>query len=528
MLIRDDIQNTIDSVFKDLHDHVAMSLGPEGHTTIINQDKGRQPIVTKDGVTIAKHYKADSKIGEVVANIVKEMCQSTDQRVGDGTTSTIIFAHSLYVQLRRALGLGCNYNSIVEGMSAAINDITDLVIEYATDVKNAHELKNVAYVSANNDQVLADLIYEALDKSGKNGAIITSKSIAGKTRVEVREGFTAEGGYLSKAFINDDINRTVKYENPRIIVTNHILRDFKEDIEPFLRMHNSDGVPMVIYAESIEESALAGLIFAASQKDIKVCPMNAPFYGRAKDGFLEDVAAFSGATMLIKEDGQKISAKFTMAMTGRAKYFEAKHNESLLVGGSADPIKMQSHINFLCQQRDLSIEEIDAFEIFNSRISRLGSSSATIYIGGHTEAEVVEKRYRIEDALRAIHAATQQGIVPGGGVIGLRIAERLAEKHSELSTSNPSYYSGYHSTVESLKSIFHQLLVSGRLEEKEFKIATKIVENENPNYGYNLLTKVYCDLKEAGIIEPAVTLISVINNSTSIVKLLLNSSAIIL
>jgi chaperonin GroEL len=524
----------VDRVFRDLFKHVSLSLGPNGHTVIIDQ-KGKRPIITKDGVTIAKHYQADSELGRVVATIVREICQSTDIRVGDGTTSTIIFAYWLYSALRDILeNVGMeNYNEVMEGCEAAIEKIIKELDSHRTDVLSTDELRQVAFVATNNDKELADVIFSAVDSAGREGSIVTRRSPTGQTEVEIREGFAFSSGYLSANFATDEATMTTRFTNPRVVVTNHSLRTVKQ-IEPILAFGAVDQRPLVIVAETVEDQALAALVGNNASGKIKICALRAPGAGRAKRGFYEDLALFTNATFIDKDQAMEMAA-FAKTYFGEAQYFEARGGEAIIVGGKATLEQLEQRIAFLEGAREAAAKKGDEaetmaeFDIIDARIARLRSTSATILVGGFTEAEITEKRYRVEDALRAIQAAYSHGIITGGGLVGLAIRDEHVFHRIMAEQDDSPRALGEDAAYEACASVFHQLLKSANLQSRKSEIVTTIrnQRGENPNYGFNLKTKQFSDLRQEGIIEPVATFVSVIQNAFSIVKLLLNCSAVI-
>jgi chaperonin GroEL len=525
MILQDKTWSKIDTVFKDIYEHVALSLGPEGRTVIISQDK-QHPIITKDGATIAKHYKSEDPIGALVMQIIKEVCASTDLRIGDGTTSTIIFAYNLYKQLRNSLKAGYNYNLLMEGVDKAVYETLQGLMSYSVGIKDAEDLRKVAFVSTNNDKELSDLIFNAVDVVGQSGAIITSRSNTGKTEVIVQEGFTFPAGWISRAMVTEDNTQAVKYENPRIFITDHYIRDIQADLTGILSFALRDERPIVIIAENIEGSALASIVASNLSAKHKICAIRAPFFGRAKRGFLEDVALFTGGKFISKEEGMTL-AQVTLRDFGSVDFFESKWNSTLMTGSKTDESKISQRIEFLTNLMVESKEDEELFQIYTERASRLGSGSANIRIGGNVESEITEKRYRIEDALKAIQAAYLQGTIVGGGVIPLRIHESLRLQEWDDETTDDFLY-GYNSIIYALPSMHKQLMLSAKMDKERKACVSKILSVPDAEYGFNLKTKEYGNLREMGIIEPAATLVSVINNSVSIVKLLLNSSGIIL
>jgi len=522
----DDRKKVLD-IFKGLYDHVSSSLGPLGHTSFIRKENGNH-IITKDGVTICKHYKGDDDFSNLLIDIIKEVSQRTDYGVGDGTTSTIVFAYHLFEELLRLSNSGYRYVDLIEGVDEAVTRVLTELSKYRKDVTTTEELGNIAFVSSNNDREVADIIQKAIEEVGNDGTIITTRNRRyNKTVLDIREGFTFDGGYISEMFVTNPDSKSTEYHEPHVIVTDYAIHTVKQ-IWPLLQLLSADRRPAVLIADTIEEEALGSLIKNATEGAIRVCGINAPYYGDERKAFYEDVCDITGATFISKHSG-KMLEDISLSDFGKCGKLDSRKKITTLINGAGDMAKIRSKVQSLKDEMlniDITEEEM---EDLTDRVNRLASGVAEIQIGGYTEAEIKEKKYRFDDALSAVQASYKSGTVVGGGITYINISKDLEGR------IDPNYREGvkmgYKAVIKALYSPFDRLLESSNRQGERPLILGKIERHHTEfgnEYGYNIRTDEYCNLRDSGIIEPSLILKNVVRNSSSIVKLLLNSTSIIL
>jgi chaperonin GroEL len=527
MILKDfDSRKKLLDIFKDMYEHVSISLGPNGNTAIIKKDNGKH-IITKDGVTIVKNYKASDELGEMMVDIIKEMSQRTDMSVGDGTTSTIVFAYHLFKELFNLLNSGNNYADVMNGVDSAITKALTSIGKYKQEVNTLDQVGEIAYVSSNSDKEVADIIKRAIDEVGNHGSIVTSRNRKyNKTLMEVKEGYTFESGWISPEFITNKFTKSVEYHEPRILVTDYPIYAVN-DIIPVLKLIHADHNPLVIIAKSIKDEALASVITNVTSGAVKVTAINAPYYGEEQDDFFEDICDITGAT-LISRKTNTILPNVRLSDLGRCEKFDSRKNETTIINGAGDFEVIEKKLEHLRE----SLENADTpeeVEELNARINRLVAGIAVIMIGGYTEAEINEKKYRYDDALGAIRAAYKSGTVVGGGITYINVAGDLESVN--LDEFSNEYRLGYRSVIKALHAPFNRLVEGANMAGREEIILKEIkAKQEEGGYecGYDMLLRDYCNLRERGIIEPTLIMKNVLKNSYSIVKLLLNSKAIIL
>ena len=475
-----------------LADNVASTLGPRGRNVIL-QEPGGNPIITKDGVTVAQFVNFDDPFENAAAAVIKQAASQTNSMAGDGTTTATVLAREVLRESQRYIASGASPVELKRGMDTAVGAIVAKLKEMAVEISDVEEISNVATISANNDTAIGTLIATAVDKAGKNGAITIEEARSLETSLDLVEGFRFDSGYAATAFINEERRGVVKYaESPLVLVTDYKI-EAVDQILPILEVVAREARPFVIVAEEIEGQALAALIMNAMRGTMKIAAVKAPRYGEERRGILKDLAISVGANFISRESGLKLN-DVQLAHLGIAKSIEITKNETTIMGGKGNTSDIEERIETLRTTLEQT-ESIHECERIQERITRLASGIAIIRVGASTEVEMIEKKHRIEDALEAVRSAQEEGIVPGGGVPLIRAAEI-----AEFEVDNEDQALG----VEIVrKAIFAPLRQMAENAGESPDIIQTIVGSLEGSSGYDFRNRTTCDLLEVGVIDPA-------------------------
>jgi chaperonin GroEL len=538
----------IASVFSLVEDHVGSTLGPDGKNVLIKLS-GDRSFVTKDGVTVIKSltFPPDMAEENAIVNIIADMSRRTDAVVGDGTTSTVVYANSLFQILLKHKKLGLRTAGLLSGAKRATQDAIRILARYAHTINSIKEIERIAYISSNGDKQISGILAQAFEEIGKEGSIILNESNAPKPfKIKVKNGFSMNSGLLTRYFINNE-KKTCEVSNPYVLVTDYGITN----IEPLLSIMGKvaeEGRPLVIVCDYVDGSALQAIVENSTKKNmIRVYVMTTTeYFGPNKKAVLEDVALFTGAKFVTKALGHDVQ-DLLIGDLGTAEKVEISMKSSIIVGGKGDQDEITKHVEFLKEQLDL-IEEPSEVAEMNKRVLRFGSGVAEIFIGGSTEAEVKEKRYRIDDALMAINSALVQGFVAGGGTTFISLScelEKLVK--SEKKKMSDEEYFGYKSVIISLHSILNRLLKNSEMDSSDAgigekfsslseisgeRIREKIIKSGKSGIGFNFRTRKFAKFVDKenpanSVIEPAMIVENVLSNSLSIVTLLLNTERLV-
>lgn len=486
-----------------LADNVSSTLGPRGRNVIL-QEKGKTPIITKDGVTVANFVELSDPFENLGAQVIKQASQQTAALAGDGTTTSVVLSRAILREAQRYLTSGVSPIELKRGIDKAVQAIVGRIEEIAKPISSEEDIEHVASISANNDRTIGKLIATAVDKVGKDGSITIEEARSVDTSLDIVEGFRFDSGYLAGAFINDERRGVVKYEDPYILVTDRKF-DSVQDMLPVLELIAREGKPFVIVADEIEGQALAALIMNAMRGTMKVAAVKAPRYGEERRNIMKDLAISVGANFIATENGTKMS-DVKLKDFGRAKKIEIAKGLTTIVGGygSMDDVDRQIDIIKAELQQTESIYECERLQ---ERITRLASGIAIIRVGAATEVEMIEKKHRIEDALEAVRSAQQEGIVPGGGVALIRATEGL-----EVATENEEQALGVKIVLKAAEEPIRQMAMNAG---ESPDLIVNIVKSEVFDAGYDFLNRNVIMMVKSGIIDPAKVTRCAIQNAAS-------------
>jgi chaperonin GroEL len=486
-----------------LADNVSSTLGPRGRNVIL-QEKGKTPIITKDGVTVANFVELSDPFENLGAQVIKQASQQTAALAGDGTTTSVVLSRAILREAQRYLTSGVSPIELKRGIDKAVEAIVGRIEEIAKPISSEEDIEHVASISANNDRTIGKLIATAVDKVGKDGSITIEEARSVDTSLDIVEGFRFDSGYLAGAFINDERRGVVKYEDSYILVTDRKF-DSVQDMLPVLELIAREGKPFVIVADEIEGQALAALIMNAMRGTMKVAAVKAPRYGEERRNIMKDLAISVGATFIATENGTKMS-DVKLKDFGRAKKIEIAKGLTTIVGGygSMDDVDRQIDIIKAELQQTESIYECERLQ---ERITRLASGIAIIRVGAATEVEMIEKKHRIEDALEAVRSAQQEGIVPGGGVALIRATEGL-----EVATENEEQALGVKIVLKAAEEPIRQMAMNAG---ESPDLIVSLVKSEVFDAGYDFLNRNVIMMVKNGIIDPAKVTRCAIQNAAS-------------
>jgi len=495
-----------------LANNVASTLGPSGRNVILYQ-KGSNPIITKDGVTVARFVELEDPFENVGAQIIKQASAQTNSDAGDGTTTATVLAREILVQAQKYLVTGVSPVELKRGIDKTVKAIVENLKEMATPISSEEDIAHIATISANGDKAIGELIATAIDKVGKDGAVSVEEARSLETTLDLVEGFRFDSGYLSAQFVTDERRGVVKYDDIFILVTDASI-EFVDDLLPTLEVVAREGRPLLIIADNVEGQALAALIMNAVRGTMRVVAVKAPRYGQERRNILKDLAVSVGAEFISQEANLKLKdAK--LEHLGKATAVEIYKNSTTIVGGKGDHDEVEERIEALKSELEQT-DSLHECELIQERITRLASGVGIIRVGGMTEIEVVEKKHRIEDALEAVTSAQLEGIVPGGGVALIRASEGL-----ELEFDNEEQSIGSKIVLEAVKAPIRQMAANAG-ESADLILSEVLASHKND--GWDFAANELVDMIEAGIIDPAKVARVALQNAASVSSTLITTN----
>ena len=495
-----------------LADNVASTLGPRGRNVILQQ-KGKRPITTKDGVTVAKFVELDDPMQNVGAQILKQASEQTNSKAGDGTTTSTVLARAILTQAQRYLIAGVSPIELKRGIDKTVDVIVEKLREMANPIASEEDINHIATISANGDDTIGKLISMAVDQAGKDGAISIEEARSIETSLDVVEGFIFDSGYLAGAFVTDERKSAVVYDEPLLLITDHKI-EHVEEILPILEIVAREGRPFIIVAENVEGQALAALIMNAARGTMKVAAIKAPRYGEERRAMLHDLALSTGATYVSRVSGMKLK-DVKLENLGSATKIESYKRRTTIAGGKGDWEQIEERIETYKEELEQT-ESIHECERIQERITKLASGIAIIRVGAATEIEMIEKKHRIEDALEAVKSAQMEGIVPGGGTALLRAVQGLT-----VDVENEDQRLGVEIIKRAVEDPIRQMAKNAGTSPD---IVVSSVEQEDFGYGWDFANNVLTNLLEDGIIDPVKVTRCALQNAASVATALITSN----
>jgi len=496
---------------------VKVTLGPRGRNVIVEKSFGA-PTVTKDGVTVAKEIELEDSYENMGAQMVKEVASKTSDNAGDGTTTATVLAEAIYDEGLKNVTAGANPISLQRGINKAVQALVGGLQDLSIEIKETAEIAQVGSIAANNDAEIGTMIAEAMEKVGKDGVITVEEGQSLDTTVSLHEGMQFDKGYLSPHFVTSSEDMTCELEDPFILIHEKKLGAIK-DIVPLLEKVAQAGKPIVIIAEDVEGEALATLVINKLRGTFSCCAVKAPGFGDRRKAMLEDIATLTGGKAIFEDLGVDLS-NIEVAHLGRAKKVVIEKDQCTIIEGAGTADAIKGRIAQIKKELENSSSDYDK-EKLQERLAKLVGGVAQINVGAATEIEMKEKKARVEDALHAVRAATEDGIVPGGGVALLRRVSVLDNLEIEGDTEEAI---GVDIVRRAVEAPIRQIAENAGLDGA---VISEQVKKAEGNQGFNALTNEHVDMVDAGVIDPAKVTRSALENAASIAGLLLTTEAII-
>ena len=516
-----DLQEKILNGVNKLANNVASTLGPKGRNVILHQ-KGKRPIITKDGVTVAEFIDLDDPVENAAVQVLRQASSVTNAIAGDGTTTATVLARAILEESYKHVATGASPVELKRGIDRATEKIVDALKESAIPISSVDDIENIATISANGDQVVGKMIATAVDQVGKNGAITVEEARSMESSLDVQEGFRFDGGYFSNQFVTDERRAVANHNDSFVLVTDYKMSAV-EDMMPVLELIAREGRPLTIVAEEVEGQALAALIMNSIRGTLKVMAVKAPHYGEQRRNLLKDLSLSIGATFIGREAGLKLR-DVKLEHLGEVKTVEASKFNTTFVGGSGDPDDVDQRIEVLKAEM-AETEDMHECERIQERITRLASGVAVIRVGAPTEVEMVEKKHRVEDALEAVRAARMEGVVSGGGTALLR-----ARNVAKIQVENQEQGKGVNAVFSALDAPVRQLAENAGLSPDLTlgRIMEALKANPEAPLGCDFRTGKMENLSEKGIIDPVKVTINALQNAASAASTLLTTNCAVI
>ena len=494
---------------------VKVTLGPKGRNVVLDKKWGA-PTITKDGVTVAKEIELDDRFENMGAQMVREVASKTSDVAGDGTTTATVLAESIYREGLRNVTAGANPMALKRGIEKAVEVVIEELKKLSKPVKDKKEISQVGTIAANGDDVVGDLIAEAMEKVGKDGVITVEEAKAIETSLEVVEGMQFDRGYLSPYFVTNPEKMEAVLEEPYILIHEKKISVLRE-LLPLLEKIAQTGKPLLILAEDVEGEALATLVVNKLRGTLKVAAVKAPGYGDRRKAMLEDIAILTAGKLLSEDLGIKLE-NITMEDLGRAKRVVIDKENTTIVEGAGQAQDIEGRVKQIRTQVEETTSDYDR-EKLQERLAKLVGGVAVIKVGAATETEMKEKKARVEDALNATRAAVEEGVIPGGGVGFVRCISAVAGLKLDGDEAI-----GATIVRRALEEPIRQLAYNAGAEGS---IVVQKVKEGSGSFGYNVATDTYEDLMAAGVVDPTKVARSALQNAASIAALMLTTEALI-
>ena len=513
-----DARESIRRGIKKLAHAVKVTLGPSGRVVVLEKSFG-SPTVTKDGVTVANEVTLEDPYENMGAQMVKEVASKTSTLAGDGTTTATIYAEAIFDEGLKNVTAGANANAIKRGIEKAVGAMTDELGKLSKKIATTEQIAQVGTCSANQDKNIGAIIAEAMDKVGKDGVITVEEGSTLETHVELVEGMQFDKGYLSPHFVTDPASMTAELEDAYVLIHEKKLSSAK-DLLPILGKVAESGKALLIIAEDIDGEALATLVINKLRGILKVVAVKAPGFGDRRKALLQDIATLTGGTAVMEELGIDLE-KLELNELGRAKKVTVEKEATTLIEGAGKSADIKGRIEAIKAELDATTSDYDR-EKLQERLAKLAGGVAQIHVGAATEAEMKEKKGRVEDAVHACRAAVEEGILPGGGVAVLRARKALDKLKKDLPMDEAI---GADIVFRALSAPIKQIAENAGLDGSI--VAQKVEEAKDTNFGYNALTAEYGDMIKFGVLVPTKVERTALQNAASISGLLLTTDALI-
>ncbi len=496
---------------------VKVTLGPKGRNVVIDKKFG-SPIITKDGVTVAKEIELKDAVENMGAQMVKEVASKTADVAGDGTTTATVLAQAIVTSGLKNVAAGANPMDLKRGIDKAVKQVVESLKKMSKKVGDDNEkIEQVATISANNDSTIGKLIAQAMAKVKKEGVITVEEAKGTETTVEVVEGMQFDRGYISPYFVTDADKMHTVLENPLILIYDKKISNMKE-LLPILEKAVQSGKPVLIIAEDVDSEALATLVVNKIRGSLRICAVKAPGFGDRRKAMLEDIAVLTGGQLISEERGYKLETA-ELNFLGTAEKITIDKDNTTIVGGAGKKSDIVARVNQIKAQIESTTSDYDK-EKLQERLAKLAGGVAVLYIGAATETEMKEKKDRVDDALHATRAAVEEGIVPGGGVAYIRAQDGL----DKMKGDNDDETTGMQIVKRALEEPLRQICANAGVEGS---IVVQKVRDGKGDFGFNARTDEYEKLYDAGVIDPTKVTRVALENAASIAGMLLTTECVL-
>ena len=512
-----DARELLKSGVDQLADAVKVTLGPKGRNVVLGKKFGA-PQITKDGVTVAKEIELEDSFENAGAQLVKSVASKTGDDAGDGTTTATILTQAIVTEGLKNVAAGANPMDLKRGIDKAVNKVVDFIKNNAEIVGNNYDkIEQVATVSANNDPEIGKLLADAMRKVSKDGVITIEESKTRDTNIDVVEGMQFDHGYLSGYFVTDTDKMEVLMENPYILLYDKKISNVK-DFLPILQPAAESGRPLLVIAEDVDSEALTTLVVNRLRGGLKICAVKAPGFGDRRKAMLEDIAVLTGGVVISEDKGLTLD-KATLEMLGSAKKVTVSKDFTTIVDGAGSKESIAERVNAIKSEIANTKSQYDK-EKLQERLAKLAGGVAVLYVGANSEVEMKEKKDRVDDALCATRAATEEGVVIGGGTTYIRAQEAL----KDLKGDNPDEQTGINIVCRAIEEPLRQIVSNAGGEGAV--VVNKVREGKG-DFGYNARCDKYEDLRAAGVIDPAKVARVALENAASIAGMFLTTECIV-
>ena len=498
-----------------LADAVTVTLGPKGRNVVLEKSFGA-PLVTKDGVTVAKEIELEDRLENMGAQMVKEVASKTSDVAGDGTTTATVLARSIFTEGIKMVAAGHDPMSLKRGIDRAVQAVTAELKTMSKPTKDRREIAQVGTISANNDSTIGDIIAEAMEKVGKEGVITVEEAKGLETTLEVVEGMQFDRGYLSPYFVTDPDRMEVRLEDAYVLNHEKKISSMK-DLLPILEAIAKTGKPFLLLSEDVEGEALATLVVNKIRGTLTCCAVKAPGFGDRRKAMLEDIAILTGGKVIAEELGLKLE-NLTLSDLGRAKRIMVDKDNTTIIDGAGKKADIEARIKQIRAQIEETTSDYDR-EKLQERLAKLVGGVAVIRVGAATEMEMKEKKARVEDALHATRAAVEEGVVPGGGVALIRASSVL-----DSLRANEDEKVGIGIIHKTLEDPARWIATNAGWEGS---VVVDKIRTGKGSFGFNAASEEFEDLMKAGIIDPTKVVRSALQNAASVAGLLLTTECIV-
>jgi chaperonin GroEL len=495
---------------------VRVTLGPKGRNVVIEKSFGA-PLITKDGVTVAKEIELENKFENMGAQMVKEVASKTNDEAGDGTTTATVLAQAIYREGAKIVTAGHNPMAIKRGIDKAVSTIVEELKAMSKPVKGSNEVAQVGTISANNDKEIGQMLADAMEKVGKEGVITIEESKTAKTEVTVVEGMQFDRGYLSPYFVTNAERMETVLENAYVLVYDKKISSMK-DMLGVLEGVAKQGRQMLIIAEDVDGEALATLVVNKLRGTLHIAAVKAPGFGDRRKAMLEDIATLTGAVVVSEDMGRKLE-QATVADLGVAKRIVIDKDNTTIIDGAGKKADIQARIGMIKSQIEETTSDYDK-EKLKERLAKMAGGVAVIHVGAPSEVEMKEKKHRVEDALNATRAAVEEGIVAGGGTALIRAAAKVDKtKYSEEEQWGAQIIK--RACEEPIRQIAFNAGLDGAI------VLDRVLQNKSAAFGYNAYSDEYTDLIKDGVIDPVKVVRCALQNAASVASLMLTTETMI-